>query len=278
MIRTADRSTTLWLAGLHLVLALSLPLILIVMAGCKQAHSRKEDLGPAVDPDAIQKILNDAVKDASFDNLKVDNYTYYLHTRRLENQENVVQLGSRRVDVIDRQDTDTQAHFTLKITLVERTDTDKFRTIVSEDPLWLTKVGSSVSTSSTASLRELISDVSSSDGPAQPKVTFHNLTQSLGEIDPPARMRGRPDCGGLSPCRMHVRYVLFDMVIWEPGGGYQKISFDLTFSLDASYLPYGQDFDQFNGALINDCRSTLIPVQSTNVYVRDCFTLDDFKR
>jgi hypothetical protein len=43
-------------------------------------------------------------------------------------------------------------------------------------------------------------------------------------------------------------------------------------------IPFGRDFDQYSGLLVADCRSTYIPLETRTVYVRDCLTLDDFKK
>jgi hypothetical protein len=274
-----------WWAGLHLLFTLCLPLLLVVLVGCKQAKAKREDLGPEVSTDAIDTALAKAMQTTTLDSLTVNQYVDYSHTRRIENEETVTDLGRRRVDVIDRQDSSTEARFTMRIeeTQVLSDGKGTRRTIVTEDSLSLRKTDTDAvpqalrvqsASAPVLSAEKLAAAV---DGKAG-TITFHHLQESDATIDPPPAIKMRADCGGLPSCQMHVHYIQFDMVLWEDGTNYQKISFDLAFSADSPYLPYGEDFAQLNGALIMDCRSTFIPLPARTVYVRDCYSLEDFKK
>ncbi len=277
-----DRATYLW-AGIHLLLALSLPLILVMLAGCKQAKAKREDLGPEVASSTINGALSKAIESASLANLAKGQFVRYSHTRRIENEENAIDLGERHVEVIDRADTPTEAHFTNRIIEKERIDSGSYRYLYTEDALWIGKLGTSSipdalrapspNALSAESLRAEAATLGKSG-----KITFHHLHEEDATADPPAAMKLRADCGGIPNCVLHVHYLQFDMVFWQDDTNYQKISFDFAFSLDTPYIPYGEYFEQYNGTLVTDCRSTFVPIQERTVYVRDCYNLEDFKK
>lgn len=255
--------------GLRAVALLCIPFVFSFFAGCMKAGPKKEDLGPEVSPNAINDALLKASSGASTDNLAVGQMLSFVTTRRIENGDTELLLGGRKVEVIDRQDTDSEKRFTLKITQAHRLNDGNFETTVSEDALWLSQENLA-----SALARTKIMD--SSTDPVEKKVTFHHLHEFDGVLDAPANIKARPGCGGLSPCEIPVHYVQFEMVIWDNDTDYQKIAIDFAFTTKTPFLPFGHDFDQLTGSLIVDCRSTYIPVDSRTVYVRDCMTLDDF--
>lgn len=288
MSEAPSRTNWLW-HSLHLLLTLSVPLLLTVMLGCKQAKAKKEDLGPAMDIKLLDDALVRVAEGASFNTLAVGQYLQFSDIRRLENEETAITLGGRRIDVIDRVDTPEQARFTLHITDSLRQNDGKFRTKLTEEALWLDKVpvapaslralGTSTRRSMTAEAIVQSTVQAMADDEEKKKVTLHHLRESDASIAPPTAVKMRADCGGLNPCELRVHYIQFDLVIWEnTSDAYQKISFDFGFSTQTPYLPFGKEFDQLSGLLITDCRSTFVPLESRNVYVRDCLDLEDFKK
>lgn len=266
--------TSLWWSGLHLLMALSLPLLLVVLVGCKKAKAKREDLGPEISSETINEALSKAAEGASITTLAKGQNVRYSHTRRIENEETVIDMGERRVEVIDRQDTKTEARFTMRIVDKERLDNGDYRTVITEDSQWVDKLttGSLLPAGHVQAL-----GVQASSGKAG-KITFHHLFEEDAIVDPPLAMKLRADCGGLSPCQLRVHYLQFDMALWEDDTNYQKITFDFAYSLDTPFLPFGEYFELLNGVLITDCRSTFVPLQSRTVYVRDCYSLEDFKK
>lgn len=276
--------------GIHLALALFIPVLLTVMMGCVKAKEFKEDLGPEVSGQAIDEALAKAVTGANFDHIDVGQFNSYSYTRRLEAEEITINLGDRRVEVTNAQENDdhTQVTFNLRITKNERLASGGFETVISEEPLVLNigpSIGASLGVRSFAAEPrcEAISAKSVADrvvraleDPVE-RVSYHHLREFSKQIDPPAAVRDRAGCGGLSNCKLSVNYIQFDMVIWRTRETYQKVSLDFAFSVDTPFLPYGESFDQFNGLMITDCRSTYVPIETRTVYVRDCLSLDDFQ-
>lgn len=277
----------LWLLhGLHTLLALALPAILfLVVSGCMKAHEQKEDLGPEVSSDTILDAVDRMQSQATFDNLKVGQYVMYVDTRRIENADNAMVMGAKRIDVIDRVDTADEAHFTLKVANSILLNEGKYESTISEQPLWLTKVSSVANSVSTLGLKSpprkitVASLAHSRDVTVEEpqKITFHHMRESDGVVPASATLQARSDCAGLKPCEIPAHFLHFDMVIWEDSSKYQKITFDFAYSLKTPFLPLGNNFDQLDGLIVADCRATYVPVQNRTVYVRDCLTLDDFQ-
>lgn len=276
---STDRTSSWLLYGLHIGLALSLPFLLAFLVGCKKVEEEKPDFGPEVDGSAIDQALSKAIRGAHLDNVRVGQYIEYSVNRRLENEENTIALGGTRVEVINRQETETTEKFTLKIFRSERLSGGTFETRVTEEALVLNK--SNLMDLQKSSRFNAIS--ASADGRFQPqakvtKVTYHRLREFTETREAPKAVRERPDCGGLSPCQMEVRFIQFDMVQWHDDGTQTKVSLDFGFSVQPPFLPFGEDFDQFSGLMVIDCRSTYVPIENRTVFVRDCMTLDDFQK
>lgn len=272
------------LGGLHLLLALTVPVLLSVMIGCMKATAKKEDLGPEVPSQEITNALARATQGSDLNSLAVGQYLSFSDTRRIENSESVIDLGGRRVEVLDRKDTTTEAHFTMRVVNTQRLLNGKFETTTSEDALWLTKVASSAAIpmrlratrDNSLTAEDLSMGVSTQSQPQ--RITFHHLHESNGVLDAPPAVKSRANCSGLNPCEIPAHFLQFDMVRWQDATNYQKFSIDFAFTNKTPFIPFGHDFDQLTGVLIVDCRSTYVPVDSRTVYVRDCLSLDDFQK
>jgi hypothetical protein len=277
-----------WWRGLHLALALTLPLALALLVGCKKAKEEKADLGPEVAPELIDEALSKAVYGASLDGLRVGEYIDYAIERRLENEESTITLGGTNVSVIDAEENNTK--YTLRITRSFRRNDGSFQVVTGEDvirvnpsaPASLSLPPESAALNPSAlSAARLTNEAlarASADGENPRRVTFHRLRESDGVEPAPAKVRLKPDCGGLSPCEIPVHYIQFDMVTWSSDDDYQKMSLDFAFSRKTPFLPFGEDFDQLSGLLVIDCRSLYVDIGTRDVYVRDCQQLDDFQK
>ncbi len=278
---TERQTTSYWLKGLHIALALSLPFILLLFLGCQKAKETKEDLGPEVDPSSIDLALSKAIGTPDLNNLAVGQFLEYLVTQRIENEETANAAAGSRVDVIKREESDSEVKFTLRIVRAQRAEGNEWERIVTEEPVSIKKPSllgmiEPAITSRTLSAQNLA--VSSFASRPVKRVSFHNLRESTGTLQAPARVRMRADCGGLNPCELQVRYIRFDLVQWYNDSEYQKVALDFAFSTQPPYLPFGTDFEQLSGLMVVDCRATYIPIEKRTVYVRECKTLEDFQK
>jgi hypothetical protein len=276
--------------GLHLLLALALPIALALLAGCKRASEKHADLGPEVDANVIETKLWAIENQVNLDNLHVGQYVNTVVLRRIENSDDVNVLAGVTVGVIDAQDSDDHqsTKYTLQINKSYLNDKSGFDTISSEDNLHLRKPSSAVPLSLLAnaephlkSLKEISQEAvhAYATGDAQPtKITYHKFSEGDENFEVPAKLKMKADCGGLSPCQIPIHYLQFDMVLWYSDQDYQKITFDFGFSTSTPWLPFGTGFDILNGVLVEDCRATFIDVGDQNVYVRDCQQLDDLQK
>ncbi|MGZ3723586.1 MAG: hypothetical protein ACXVA9_11675, partial [Bdellovibrionales bacterium] len=241
----------LWLLrGLHLLLALAVPAVLTLMLGCMKAKEIKEDLGPENSPQSVNGALGEIETKANFDHLAIGQFLIFTDTRRIENGDSAILLGQRKIDVLDRQDTTTQAHFTIRIVNSVRQLDEKYETTATEEALWLNKVSSAVTSLGLKPVTpqklsaESLAHSSDASVPAPKKITFHHLRTSDGIVPASLTLKNRNDCAGLNPCELPAHFVQFDMVIWADDTNYQKISFDFAFSTKTPFIPFGTDFDQ----------------------------------
>lgn len=295
-------------ALIHLALTLMLPILLTVLIGCKKAKEERADYGPEVNAEAIDAELKAINDRASLAGIRLGQYVEYGVVRRLENSESMINMGGLRVRVDSVEDKVSYLQYTLKIAKSTRQANNTFKTVCTEAPVITPKptgvsspalspatvhaaaICDEAETNSLAvqgfqpidvqfSAKGLAKSVARARGANEPiRVSFHRLRTADAVMPPPARVKSRSDCGGLNPCEIPVRQIRFDMVIWFANGDKQRITFDFAFSDRALYLPFGDDFNRFTGLLVVDCRSTYVPVNGQNIYVRDCQSLDDFQK
>lgn len=286
--------STYLLYALHLILALSLPVVLSLVVGCTKIEEEVVDYGPEVDADKIDLALAKAVDGASTEFTAVGQKLNYLITRRLENEETTQLLGSVNVEVMARDDAGPDYKFTLKISESERLNSNgEFEIKVSEQPLYVEKTAGNtpplppsptasrlVSPRNAKSLEALTGAMVSATERRVTRVSYHKLREFTESTAPSKVVSERPGCGGLNPCEIKMRYIQFDLVQWYNDGGSQKVSFDFGFALETPYLPFGESgsFTRLNGLLVLDCRSTYVPIEGRTVYVRDCQNLEDFQK
>lgn len=277
-----------WLLhGMHLGLALSLPFLVLFLFGCNKVKEEKAVYGAEVTGEAIDRALTKAIGEASLDHVDVGQYLDHTVTRRIENEDMTSTLGGTRIEVIDRADTPTTATFTLEIFKSERVAGGNFETKRSEEPLRVRKptlMGLGLDPYPKVrplSALGLANEARAKAAAAERKITrisYHNLAEFTEPLAVPRAVAARAGCGGLNPCTLTVRYIRFDMVQWYSDGSTTKVALDFGFSTQPPYLPFGENFDQFSGLLVVDCRSTYVPIESRTVFVRDCMTLEDFQK
>lgn len=282
---TRERLSAWLLHAVHMGLTLSLPFLLVVLFGCKKIEEEKASYGPEVSGQNIDDALEKAIAGASLDNVAVGQYLDHTIVRRLENEDSTITLGGTRVEVIDKEESANSVKFTLRIFKSERMAGGSFETKVTEEPLVLSKptllnIGNDIlPKTKRLSALSLKNEARAMAGERKiSRITYHNLSEYTEVLPAPKLVAAKPDCGGLSPCQMAVHYVRFDMVQWYEDGSITKVALDFGFSVQPPYLPFGENFDQFTGLLVVDCRSTYVPIENRTVYVRDCTTLEDFKK
>lgn len=265
-----------WYHGLHFFLALSLPFVFALLAGCMKIEEETPDYGPEVSGDAIDLALGKAINGANFDGIGVGRNLRYVTTRRIENEEFITLLATTDVEVIARKDVEDsdEVRFTLKITKSERLDSaGKFETVVSTEDLVLRKA-SLVGLNNTRAMSKAVEAFS---GKKVVRESYHRLREFTERQAPPNSVVSRPGCGGLDPCELVVKYIQFDLVQWYDDGSSQKVAFFYGFSTQTPYLPFGNGLNQFTGLMTKNCAALYVPVEGRTVYVRDCQDLENFQ-
>jgi hypothetical protein len=283
---TSARLNTWLLHGLHFTLAISIPLFLVLILGCKKIKEDppRTNYGPQTTVDEIVDAISRARQDASFDGMQAGHYVDFVINRRLENEENTTTLGGIRVEVMDRTETETQLKFTMRISQSERMNDGTFETTVAEQTLEFAKDAGLQSMHSLDAKAEAIAFVEAARTiHAQADatdVTFHNLQETSGVMEPPKAVRERAGCGGFAVCEIPVRFIEFDIVNWYENGESSRVSIDWAFSAKTPWLPYGNatEFTFLSGFMITDCASTYIPIEGRTVYLRQCKNLEDFQK
>ena len=285
------------LRAVHFLMALMVPFVLSALLGCIKAKEEPADLGPEVSPDSIDLALSKAINGAYLDPA-VGQYTTYSITRRLETEEQVKVMGATKVEVMDKvEDPATPDEVKFNLRIIKSTllpDYTSWETTQTEEPLILKKGNSTTAAvDSILAMHEKSNPAFRMRGPAianssgsvsaaaKPiRRSYHRLRETNAEIDPPQGIKNRPGCGGLSPCKIPVHYVQYDLVEWYSDSEFRKLNFDLGFSSATPYLPFGQrdSIDRFNGLLITNCVAFQAQVTGRTVFVRDCSSIEDLQK
>jgi hypothetical protein len=98
--------------------------------------------------------------------------------------------------------------------------------------------------------------------------TFHKLTTSVQQVQPPARVRARPNCLGIPNCLITIHRIGFDQVIWEDEKP-TRVHIDAVMSADVPYLSRN----------LSTCYTAVADVDSSTggVLVKQCSNIFDFK-
>ncbi len=256
------------LSWIHFGLVLILPALVSLLMGCMRAKEEPADLGPEVSREELDAALMWGTEGVTLDNLREGQYLTYNINRRIENEETTILLGSLKVTVQEPTDNGTFIRFPLLIERQERMADNTFKPKTSED--WI-DVSKPVLIPSGQMFAK-------ANAKSTERITYHRLRKSAAVLPPPALVRAKPDCGGLNPCELPVRYVQFDLVQWKNDKDFTKVAVDFTFSAATPFLPFGSGLDEWSGLLISNCQSTYVPISGRSVYVRDCQILEDFQK
>jgi hypothetical protein len=266
---------------LHLLSVLTLPVVLTLMMGCIKAKEEKADLGPEVDFNEIRKAVAKATEAVDDSTMAVGQFVNYSYLRRLEAEENTINLGWTKVDVIRKRDEPDRYVYVFRVERASRQPDNTFEIKVGQSDYPVPKASPLPAIASLWD-QDLNSYARAASGDPMAKevtkATYHNLKVSSGSYPVPPAVKNRPGCGGLSSCDIPSTLIQFDFVEWYNDGTYQKVAVDLTFTDKTPYLPFGRNFDLFNGILISDCRATVVPIEGRTVYVRDCLNIEDFQK
>lgn len=272
------------LRGLHFLMTLSVPLLLLALMSCIKAKEEPADLGPEASEDQIELALSKAINGADVSHTAVGQYVTYSILRRLENDDSTQSLGATKVEVFDKTESATDTRFTLRIVKSTRMDDGTFETVQTEEPLTIKKGASTLQAVNAVNslFSPLLSTARASTvnaTAAKPiRKSYHRLRESSAEIDPPPLVKNRSGCGGLNPCKIPVHYVQYDLVEWYSETEFRKLAFDLSFSTVTPFLPFGENIDRFSGLMLTNCVSTQVQITGRTVYVRDCINLEDLQK
>jgi len=252
-----------------------LPLALLFLLSCKQAHAWKAPLGPEYSEDQINAVFAQATAAADPSQLKAGQTLHYEEDRRYDNQDPNILMETDALSVIDRTDRKDLNETVITVHHSEqvRNDTSSaFTDIETEDAIEIPDVNVSLAAHLRALTKMRLMSLNSNDSPAPVKITYHNLSSSVGQDDPPSSPAGRSGCGGLSPCKLHVTYISYDEVDWYDDSNYNRFHYDYELTTD---LPYMMDL---LGTLVSGCVGGNVHLQGYEVYVRDCQVLTDYQK
>jgi hypothetical protein len=264
----------IWKA-LHFTFALALPLTLLFLLSCKQAHETHAGLGPEVSADSLNMILNRIATAAgdNVTNLQKGQMLHYQESLRANNQDPDVLESEDIFTVIDRtKDVETG---TTRITdhHTSRTlsnDGTSWNTLESEDTIEVPMPTSSASGLLASFGGRMATTPDTSQQPV--RITYHNLRTSEGDVDVPDTAKARANCANVPNCKIHVTFLSYDEALWSDDSHYVKRSYDLELT---SQLPFIGT--RLFGIMTLGCIGMFQNIKGNNYYLRDCQYLSDLQ-
>lgn len=210
----------------------------IAMAGCFPKRERGLVLGPEVTAAEVNKAINEGIEPLNPYTLQVGDFSHVVHSVRVETpggpQETVTKEEGR--NVLKREETATELLFTLVNEVVEYRGDESTKALF-ESTVKLPKISKLPTLEDAidmpeAKAHEASLKLTSELGPkavvhamAEERVTYHNLTVSNYETAPPASVKARANCSGVPGCRIRIRQVEFDQVVYPSSGDFKRARF-----------------------------------------------------
>ena len=242
--------------------------VIFATAGCHRVATEKLDLGAEVSKAEVNRALAAAMRGITADHVRAGQGVSYVTTRRLGDSGAEATLGAATMSTV--ADPSRAGALRLIIDTTARAETGQMKTTRAERTLTLDLVAARAA-------EDARTEPAPAPAPAT-RVSYHRLRTAEEVVRAPSTIRARENCNGLPRCEFTVRYVLFEVVAVTDGAAPQRTSITLGFSPQTPYLPYGEGFDRFNGALIQDCRAANVSVDGHRVTVTDCKRLIDFQK
>lgn len=260
---------------LHFVCALTLPLALLILVSCIQAHEEHAPLGPEFDPNQLDEVLTKATDGATVSRLQKDQMIHYEESVRVDNRDPSLHMSTHVLNVIDRSPnpgTDS-VRITYHHSNSFRDEDGTWQDIETEDTYDIPNSPSlsaglllSLGQNDVVSLSKAMAMAPLS---SPTHISYHNLKVFEGDIDPPSVIKKKANCGGVPNCRLHATFLSFDEARWSDDSHYTKVTWKYTLT---NQLPY---MEGLFGAMIERCAGFSAVQDSKTHYLNDCQYLTD---
>lgn len=264
-----------FLRALHFVCAITLPLALLLLMSCIQAHEEHAPLGPEFDPAQLDEVLNKATNGATPFNLQMNQMVHYEESVRIDNRDPDLHMSTHVLNVIDRSP--SPGTDSVRVTYHHSNN------FLDENGTWQdveTEDTYDIPNSSAVSAGLLLNtgekDIASLSQAMQmtptgaaTHISYHNLKVSEGDVEPPKAIKNKAGCGGIPNCRIHVTVLAFDVARWSDDSHYTKISWRYSLT---NQLPY---MEELFGAMVQRCAGFTAVQDGKTHYLNDCQYLTD---
>lgn len=273
---------------LHAVVAIGLPLFLALVASCIKAPEMKQpELGTQATNEEVERVISKALYGIDPWKTAVGQQIVYDFNARIENQEQVRPIARLTQTILKRDDSDPKK---LELTIqsheldantgkVEKSEqktnyeggaqsmtmrnmSRPFETLNLDqwaNNRWMTEVMKFFA------LTEMRGPSTKADREIK-KVTYHNLYDESGTMDPPASVQSKPNCGGVPNCKMRYMLIDYDEATWYSDTEYEVQKWHFVISRDAPFLGY----------ITERCLAALVAGADRRYFVRQCQFAKDF--
>lgn len=280
-VNKSKQPREVWLLmGLHALLAVLIPAVFLLLAGCTTDLKEEEiSLGPEVSQEKVVDALISAWENTSPYNMQPGEGVLYDVNQWIETSP-AMNVGALIRVVIDREDQGDLIKITVRRREITVDENGKQQvTERDEDPVILPKPeliqslppqkGIQMMASALKALQgSSIAEVSPfAEGEGDERMTYHDLKIEKTEIDPPQAIRERDNCNDLPNCKIVVTKISYDEVYWK-GKQWTKQHFSYILSDHLTWL----------SRFVESCQKFMYETPDRSYLIRSCSQLKDFER
>jgi hypothetical protein len=258
------------------VLAVAVPALFFVLAGCMKKPEHKPDYGPEVPVAEVAAAIGE-LQTVDPENIQVGEYVNYTVIQQLGTGNPVV-AGQVSYTLLSKVDEGDRYLFTFNERIEDRSFEPPRISDSPPIPLYLMKQTQALSIAGFQKLvpaSESFNILNYKLGTFRPmteaasRFTYHKLQTETGFMPIPQAVKDSPNCGGLARCDRDLRTqtVAYDEVEWVSESLGNRTSFRITISPDVPYLSYK----------VRQCDQAFYPRKGADIGLTVCREATNFK-
>ncbi len=269
---------------------------IFLILSCAPQSEELEEFGPQASSDEVNDELTKGLSGVNVLSMEVGDFIHRLETSEFTTADGQQELISAELgyNVLDMQTIDNIRRYTLVREIIDYTgDEVQKNTFESEIEFDLSEFVESsylklISTDVHSRAENLLLEhtrkaknqfIESSKGrnplktmsESEIQVTYHNLKSKEIEIDVPARVLERDQCGGVPSCKLNVLYITYDEILRNDESA-ERYRNEYYFSNDIPFSPFDGELN-----LLKQCLTGIGKIGTSRLLVKQCTSVVDFR-
>lgn len=245
----------------------------LLFIGCDRPQENIDDLGTEVMDWQIEQAQQAALSGLDPEKIQVGDIVYFVETQEVSTSDGPVTnlVSEHTIEVIDSRDEGERHLLTTLKTMVDH-EKEERPIYKFENELAFQKIsqeaGRSVAQNRLSlKIMERDAPTNKSLAPVITDVTYHNLQVKREFSPPPVAVTKTEDCGGIFNCQLEVTSITYEIVFHFSDSTRQRHGMQWRISTEVPVF----------ASILEQCATTLVPIENSRVLVKQCESLRDFK-